>query len=49
MIYGDQKEVLQGSGKEPEMASMRNVAGEVLGATAAVKRAVELGLPEVTV
>ena len=28
---------------------MRNVAGEVLGATAAVKRAVELGLPEVTV
>ena len=49
LIFGDQKEVLQGSGKEPEMASMRNVAGEVLGATAAVKRAVELGLPEVTV
>ena len=49
LIHDGKKEVLQGSGKEPEMASMRNVAGEVLGATAAVKRAVELGLPEVTV
>lgn len=33
--------VLQGHGDDPEMASMRNVAGEILGAMAAVKLAVE--------
>lgn len=28
---------------------MRNVAGEILGSMAAVKRAVELGLPEIVI
>ena len=49
LIHHGTKEVLQGSGDEAEMASMRNVAGEVLGSMAAIKRAVELGLPEVTI
>lgn len=49
LVYDGQKEVLQGSGTEEEMASMRNVAGEVLGSMAAIGRAVELGLPEITV
>lgn len=49
LIHGGEKEILQGAGDEPEMASMRNVAGEVLGSMAAVERAVELGLPELTV
>lgn len=49
LIYNGQKEVLQGSGTEEEMASMRNVAGEILGSMAAVKRAVELGLPEIVI
>lgn len=47
-IQGE-KEYIQGSGNEAEMASMRNVAGEVLGSMAAIARAVELGLPELTV
>lgn len=38
------REVLQGSGNDPEMAAMRNVAGEVLGSMAAVKKALELGI-----
>ena len=41
--------VLQGHGDDPEMASMRNVAGEILGAMAAVKLAVEKGLPDLAI
>ncbi len=49
LIHHGQKEVLQGAGDEEEMASMRNVAGEVLGSMAAIERAVELGLKEITI
>lgn len=49
LVHQGQKEVLQGAGDDVEMASMRNVAGEILGSMAAMKRAVELGLPEVTI
>jgi ribonuclease HI len=38
--------VLQGKGNSPEMASMRNISGEILGSTAAIEKAVELGIPE---
>ena len=40
---------VQASGDDPEMASMRNVAGEILGATLAVKKALELSLSELTI
>lgn len=40
--------LLQGSGCDPEMASMRNVSGEILGAEAAMKKAEELGIKELT-
>jgi len=49
LIHHGEKEVLQGSGNEPEMASMRNVAGEVLGSMAAMQKALELGLKELTI
>lgn len=49
LIHHGQKEILQGAGDEAEMASMRNVAGEVLGSIAAIAKAVELGLPEITI
>lgn len=49
LIHDGIKEVLQGSGKDSEMASMRNVAGEILGSTAAIRKALELGLKEVTI
>ena len=39
LIHNGEKEVLQGSGNDAEMASMRNVSGEILGAMAAVERA----------
>lgn len=39
---------LQGCGTDPCYAESRNVAGEVLGAIAAMKKAVALGLPEMT-
>lgn len=46
--YG-KKHILQGSGDEPDMASMRNVAGEVLGSQAAIKHAIELDIPEIDI
>lgn len=49
LIHKGQKEVLQGAGDEAEMASMRNVAGEVLGSMAAIEKAVALGLSELTI
>ena len=50
-LYDDKNErhPIQASGSDEELASMRNVAGEILGATLAIKKAVELGLPKLTV
>ena len=39
---------IRGNGNDPEEAVSRNVAGEVHGAVAAMHKAVELGLPELT-
>lgn len=49
LVHNGEKVILKGAGQDAEMAAMRNVAGEVLGSMAAIQRAVELGLPEITV
>lgn len=49
LVHDGVREVLQGAGNDDEMASMRNVAGEILGSTAAIARAVEIGLSEITI
>lgn len=49
LVYDGVKEVLQGHDNEPEMALMRNVAGEVSGSMAAIRRAVELGIKELVI
>lgn len=49
LIAEGKKYILSGSGNDPEMASMRNVAGEVLGSQAAMEKAIELGLREITI
>lgn len=49
LICDNKKYILMGSGNDPEMASMRNVAGEVLGSQAAMAKAIELGLKELTI
>lgn len=49
LIADGEKYILQGSGDEVEMASMRNVAGEILGSMAAVETALELGLKELVI
>lgn len=38
------KHIIQACGKDPEMAKMRNVAGEILGAKEAVRLALDLGM-----
>lgn len=49
LVANGEKYMLQGSGDEVEMASMRNVAGEILGSMSAVEKALELGLKEVVI
>jgi len=49
LVANGQKYILQGQDTEAEMASMRNVAGEIEGCMAAVKKALELGLPELNI
>lgn len=49
LIVGDKKYKIQGSGDDPQMASMRNVAGEILGSMAAIEKAIELKLPELSI
>lgn len=49
LIHDGKKDILIGNGSDPEMSSMHNVAGEVLGATAAIEKAIELGLPSLTI
>ncbi len=49
LIHKGQKYILQGKGNDPDMASMRNVSGEVLGSMAAIQKALELGISELTI
>lgn len=49
LVHDGVREVLQGSGDDPEMVSMRNVAGEILGSMAAIEKALELGLTELVI
>lgn len=49
LVVGEEKYIIQGNADDEEMASMRNVAGEILGSTLAIKKAIELGLKEITV
>lgn len=49
LYYNDTRYILQGSGNDPEMAAMRNVAGEVLGSMAAIERAVDMHIPELAI
>lgn len=49
LISGGKKYLLQGSGDDEEMASMHNVAGEILGSMAAVEKALELGLQQIDI
>ena len=49
LVAGEERYVLQGAGQEADMASMRNVAGEILGSMAAMEKALALGLREITI
>lgn len=49
LVAGEKRYELTGSGEDPQMATMRNVAGEILGSTKAMELAVSLGIPELTI
>lgn len=44
VVYNGEKYIVSGADDDAEMACMRNVAGEVLGAVAAIKKAIALGI-----
>lgn len=46
---GDQEYTLQGYGNDSSLLSMRNVAGEILGSAAAMKKALELNVDELEI
>lgn len=46
---GDKKIPISGCGNEPDLASMRNIAGEIGGAMEAVRVAMSEGLKELTI
>lgn len=49
LVTDNEKYVLQGADDDAEMATMRNVAGEIKGAEAVVKKAIELGINELVI
>ena len=49
LINGDEKYILQGKSNDEDLVSMRNVAGELLGAQSAIQEAMNQGLPEITI
>ena len=49
VVANGEKHIVQGCGTDPELVSMRNVAGEIFGCMAAVEKAREIGLSELTI
>lgn len=49
LIENGNEHIIKGSDNDTEMATMRNVAGEILGSQAAIELAVDLGLPEINI
>ena len=45
----ENKYILKGKDNDEEMASMRNVAGEILGSQAAMEKAISLGIDDLTI
>ncbi len=49
LVAAGERYLLQGCGDDPELAMMRNVAGEVAGSMAAMRKALELGLKQLMI
>lgn len=49
VVCNNEKHFISGNGSDPEMTSMRNVAGEVLGSMAAIEKALELNMKEIVI
>lgn len=45
----EKRYIIQGFGADSEMASMRNIAGELMGSKLAIEKALDLKLPELTI
>lgn len=49
LIHEGQEYILQGCADDEELATMRNVAGEIAGSMAAISKALELGMKKLTI
>ena len=48
-MAGGKKYILQGCGADKSLLKIRNIAGELAGAKAAINKAISLGLKEITI
>lgn len=49
LLVGNEEIRIAQKGEEPDLASMRNVAGEILGAEVAMRKALELGIKKLSI
>lgn len=49
LFSNNEKHSFSGSGNDKDMATMRNVAGEIEGSMRAIQEAINLGVPEITI
>ena len=49
IMHNNEKYIIQGSGNDPEMATMRNVAGEIIACQETIKKAIELGIKNIDI
>ena len=49
IMHNNEKYIIQGCGNDPEMATMRNVAGEIIASQETIKKAIELGIKNIDI
>ena len=49
IIHNDKKYIIKGSGNEPYLVEMRNVAGEILACQKTIEKAIELGIKSIDI
>lgn len=49
LVENGKRHIIAGHGEDPELASVWNIAGELMGASEAMKKAEELGLSEISI
>lgn len=49
LMHNNQKYIIKGCGNDPQMAKMRNVAGEIIACQKTIEKAIELGIKSIDI